>query len=98
MPVEGRNETIMGEERENRKRSRRQRKNKNRRMTLRQKTLALLTLDTILLIAVLITGGMLMARWYREKNRPRLSELTAPEWYTQDFLQINPPRYGDTAY
>ena len=46
--------------------------------------------DTILLIAVLITGGMLMARWYREKNRPRLSELTAPEWYTQDFLQINP--------
>ena len=70
MPAEGRNETIMGEERENRKRSRRQRKNKNRRMTLRQKTLALLTLDTILLIAVLITGGMLMARWYREKNRP----------------------------
>lgn len=90
MPAEGRNENIMGEERENRKRSRRQRKNKNRRMTLRQKTLALLTLDTILLIAVLITGGMLMARWYREKNRPRLSELTAPEWYTQDFLQINP--------
>ena len=80
----------MGEERENRKRSRRQRKNKNRRMTLRQKTFALLTLDAILLVAVLITGGMLMARWYREKNRPRLSELTAPEWYTQDFLQINP--------
>lgn len=50
----------------------------------------LLILDLILLVAILITGSMLALRWFREKNRPELSLLKAPDWYTQDFLQINP--------
>ena len=50
----------------------------------------MLAADVVLLLAILITGGMLAARWYREKNRPELSKLVAPDWYTQDFLRRNP--------
>lgn len=56
----------------------------------RRKMLFLLVTDVILLLAILVTGGMLIARWYRDKNRPDLSKLVAPDWYTQDFLQRNP--------
>lgn len=49
-----------------------------------------LGIDLALLLAILVTGGMLFARSYREKNRPDLSKLKAPDWYTQDFFDINP--------
>jgi len=52
--------------------------------------LFLMVTDLLLLIAVLVTGGMLLVRAKREKNRPDLSKLKAPDWYTQDFLKINP--------
>ncbi len=61
-----------------------------RKDDLRRKTVLLLLVDLVLLAAVLVTGGMLAFRWYRDKNRPVLSELRAPDWYTQDFLQRNP--------
>lgn len=79
----------MGEERQERKQSRKRKTRKNP-MTLRQKTLALLAADILLLAAVFVTGGMVAARWLHEKNRPVLSELRAPDWYTQDFLPVNP--------
>ena len=63
---------------------------KKKRKKNQEKMAALLALDLILLAAVLITGGMLAFRWHRDKNRPELSLLKAPDWYTQDFLQINP--------
>jgi len=65
------------------KRSRKQRKR-------RRAFLAYLIADCVLAVAVLIAGGMLFARWYHEKNRPDLSRLRAPDWYTQDFLDVNP--------
>lgn len=61
-----------------------------RHMPARQKVLLLLAVDTLLFIAVLVTGGMLAARWYRDRNRPDLSKVAAPGWYAQDFLKINP--------
>ena len=65
-------------------------KNRKKRLNRQQKTLILLITDVVLLLAILVTGGMLAARWYRDKNRPDLSKLVAPDWYTQDFLQRNP--------
>lgn len=56
----------------------------------RLRMLLLLAVDIILFLAILITGGMLIARWHRDKNRPDLSKLVAPDWYTQDFLRRNP--------
>ena len=56
----------------------------------KEKMAFLLALDLILLAAVFITGGMLVFRRNREENRPQLSLLKAPDWYTQDFLRINP--------
>lgn len=67
--------------------SSRRRKKRPGRLS-REGVLILLTL--ILAVAVLITGGLLAVRWWREKNRPDLSLLQAPDWYTQDFLQRNP--------
>lgn len=46
--------------------------------------------NLFLLAAIVLTGGLLFARWYQEKNRPVLEELVAPDWYTQDFLDRNP--------
>ena len=65
-------------------------KNRKKKLNRQQKTLILLITDVVLLLAILVTGGMLAARWYRDKNRPDLSKLVAPDWYTQDFLQRNP--------
>ncbi len=58
-------------------------------ITRQQRLFLVICIDLILLIAVLVTGGMLFARKYREKNRPDLSMIKAPDWYTQDFFDIN---------
>lgn len=56
----------------------------------RQRKLRLVILtDLFLLAAIILVGGLLFARWYREKNRPVLAEIVAPDWYTQDFLDMN---------
>lgn len=55
-----------------------------------KKLFLVMAIDVILLVAIIITGGLLFARNRREKNRPVLSELKAPDWYTQDFFDINP--------
>ena len=70
----------------------RERTRKKRRIKLnkRQRMLLVLLADAVLLAAILITGGILTVRWHKEKNRPDLSKLVAPDWYTQDFLQRNP--------
>lgn len=63
---------------------------KKKKKNTKEKMAFVLALDLLLLAAVLIAGGMLAFRWYRDKNRPELSLLKAPNWYTQDFLRINP--------
>ncbi|MCI8578589.1 MAG: N-acetylmuramoyl-L-alanine amidase [Lachnospiraceae bacterium] len=55
-----------------------------------QKLLFYLILDIVLAFAVIVTGSILFMRWYHEKNRPVLAEIKAPDWYTQDFLNVNP--------
>lgn len=54
-----------------------------------EKRIVILT-DLFLLAAILLVSGLLFARWYKEKNRPVLADLVAPDWYTQDFLDRNP--------
>lgn len=54
-----------------------------------EKRIVILT-DLFLLAAILLVSGLLFARWYKEKNRPVLADLIAPDWYTQDFLDRNP--------
>lgn len=55
-----------------------------------QKLLFYLILDIVLAFAVIVTGSILFMRWYHEKNRPVLAEIKAPDWYTHDFLNVNP--------
>lgn len=76
----------MTEEKQLRGRRSRERKKKETQLRLR---LVILT-DLFLLAAIILVGGLLFARWYREKNRPVLSQIAAPDWYTQDFLDLNP--------
>lgn len=50
----------------------------------------LIAMDAVLFLAILIVAGMLV---YRSRNREpeqHLSEIQAPDWYTQDFLTVNP--------
>lgn len=54
-----------------------------------EKRIVILT-DLFLLAAILLVSGLLFARWYKEKNRPVLADLVAPDWYIQDFLDRNP--------
>lgn len=61
-----------------------------KKMPSRRKVLFLFLTDLILLAAILVTGGMIFARNWRDKNRPQLSAIQAPSWYTQDFLSLNP--------
>ena len=56
----------------------------------KQKIRLVLAVDLILITAILVVGTLLFVRWYHEKNRPVLSELVAPDWYTQDFIRQNP--------
>lgn len=54
------------------------------------KMTAVLLTDVLLACAILIVGTILAVRGYHEHARPVLSELKAPNWYTQEFLQVNP--------
>lgn len=56
----------------------------------KQRFLAVLVTDLVLACAILVTGTLLLVRWYRETHRPDLSELVAPDWYKQEFLTFNP--------
>ena len=62
--------------------------NTNNYSNYERKLLFYLVLDIVLALAVIIAGSLLFMRWYHEKNRPVLSELKAPDWYT--FLTVNP--------
>lgn len=63
---------------------------KRSRKRQKRTVLVYLIVDSVLALAVLIVGFLLFWRWYQEKNRPDLSVLQAPDWYTQDFLEVNP--------
>ena len=56
----------------------------------RWKMAAVLVLDLVLACGILVCGTVLFVRWYHDTHRPELSALTAPDWYTQDFLTRNP--------
>ncbi len=49
-----------------------------------------LGIDILLACGILAAGTLLFVRWYQESRKPILSELKAPDWYTQDFIKINP--------
>jgi len=50
----------------------------------------LIAVDAVLLLAILIAGGMLLYRSQNREPEQHLSEIQAPDWYTQDFLTVNP--------
>lgn len=54
------------------------------------KMIMVLFADIFLASAILIVGTIVAVREHQERRRQVLSEITAPEWYTQDFLKINP--------
>lgn len=54
------------------------------------KMVAVLLTDVLLACAILIIGTIVAVREYQERRSPVLSEIVAPEWYTQDFLKVNP--------
>ena len=61
----------------------------------RWKMVTVLIIDVLLACAILITGTLLVVKGYEKSHRPVLSELVAPDWYTQEFLKVNPyPRPG----
>lgn len=66
---------------------RERRRKQNRK---KEKLYLVMMVDLVLLAAILVTGGLLFLRHHREENRPDLSALKAPSWYTQDFLEKNP--------
>ena len=69
----------MEEERRSRKRS-----------VPRWKMVIVVIIDVLLACAILITGTLLVVKGYRKSHRPILSELVAPDWYTQEFIKVNP--------
>ena len=56
----------------------------------RWKMVTVLIIDVLLACAILITGTLLVVKGYEKSHRPVLSELVAPDWYTQEFLKVNP--------
>lgn len=56
----------------------------------KRKVRMLLLLDLVLLLAVLVAGGMLLYRKLKREPDQHLSEIPAPDWYTEEFLTINP--------
>ncbi len=54
------------------------------------KMVSVLVIDIVLACAILVTGTLLLVRWHHDSRRPELSALVAPEWYTQDFIKVNP--------
>lgn len=45
----------------------------------------LIAVDAVLFLAILIAGGMLLYRRQNREAEQHLSEIQAPDWYTQDF-------------
>lgn len=50
----------------------------------------LLAVDAALLAAILLVSGLLLYRSHNREPEQHLSQIQAPDWYTQDFLTVNP--------
>ena len=61
---------------------------RNRRRNMRMHIL--LAVDAALLAAILLVSGLLLYRSYNRETEQHLSQIQAPDWYTQDFLTVNP--------
>ena len=61
---------------------------RNRRRNMRMHIL--LAVDAALLSAILLVSGLLLYRSHNLETEQHLSQVQAPDWYTQDFLTVNP--------
>ena len=61
---------------------------RNRRRNMRMHIL--LAVDATLLAAILLVSGLLLYRSHNRETEQHLSQVQAPDWYTQDFLTVNP--------
>lgn len=61
---------------------------RNRRRNMRMHIL--LAVDAALLAAILLVSGLLLYRSHNRGTEQHLSQIQAPDWYTQDFLTVNP--------
>lgn len=61
---------------------------RNRRRNMRMHIL--LAVDAALLAAILLMSGLLLYRSHNRETEQHLSQIQAPDWYTQDFLTVNP--------
>ena len=69
---------------------------RNRRRNMRMHIL--LAVDAALLAAILLVSGLLLYRSHNRETEQHLSQIQAPDWYTQDFLTVNPySRPGTSA-
>ena len=50
----------------------------------------LLAVDAALLVAIFLVSGLLLYRSHNREPEQHLSQIQAPDWYTQDFLTVNP--------
>lgn len=50
----------------------------------------LLAVDAALLVAIFLVSGLLLYRGHNREPEQHLSQIQAPDWYTQDFLTVNP--------
>lgn len=65
-------------------------RSRGRRKQQKRRVLLVLLADMILVAAILVCLGILAVRKVKEDRRPELSEIAAPDWYTQDFFVKNP--------
>ena len=61
---------------------------RNRRRNMQMHIL--LAVDAALLAAILLVSGLLLYRSHNRETEQHLSQIQAPDWYTQDFLTVNP--------
>lgn len=61
---------------------------RNRRRNMRMHIL--LAVDAALLAAILLVSGLLLYRSHNRETEQHLSQIQALDWYTQDFLTVNP--------
>ena len=61
---------------------------RNRRRNMRMHIL--LAVDAALLAAILLVSGLLLYRSHNRETEQHLSQIQAPDWYTHDFLTVNP--------
>lgn len=71
------------------KRMRDKRSKEMKKRARRLKIRLVIATDLFLLAAIILVGGLLFARWHKEKNRPILSEVVAADWHTQDLLDMD---------